>query len=221
MEVSVYPDTILIAGAGPELLAALSSEAEKNGKKTAIAPIQDRNGGNRFPKDAAGKNAVVLDLNPGSPISVHTAVCAAQNAIGTLDAAIIVCAAPGNAETRDFSPAGIDALVNNHIKSYMFLSYEMVRLFQKCKSGALALALLEEPSSSLLESSVFSAFRSFSTSLLSHPNTEYIRMAAFLCDEKKTTPVNEFAAYIFKTMLENKKLDRSRWFRFTKFKLLQ
>jgi hypothetical protein len=214
-------DAVLIAGNGVELIAALSGEVEKSGRRTALASIQNRNGGNCVPRDAVGKNTVLLDWNPGSPVSAHTLVCAAQNRIGALGCAIIVCAAPDSAEASDFSLAGIDSLVDSHIKSYIFLAHEIVRLFQKFESGTLALVLMEESSSSILAAPVFSAFRSFCSGLLAHPNTENIRMASFLCDDKRTAPANEFAAYIFKTILENKKLDRSRWFKFTKFKLRQ
>jgi NAD(P)-dependent dehydrogenase (short-subunit alcohol dehydrogenase family) len=207
-------DSMLIAGQGKELISALSAEAEKRGIKTILAVIPGQNDGSR-PGARDGSSATPV-WNPGSPVSARSLVLAAENRIGTLGAAIVVCSAPNEAETRDFSPAGIDAIVNSHIKSYMFLSRELIRYFQQKKRGTLALVLLETPPQGLLSASVFGAFRGFSDSLLERSNTEHLRMASFLCDEKNPPPASEYAAYILKTLAENKKIDRSR-FKFAKF----
>jgi hypothetical protein len=204
---AVMDEAMLIAGQGKELIAALSAEAEKRGIKTTLAAIPERNDGER-----SGPSA----WNPGSPVSARSLVLAAENRIGSLSGAIVVCSAPNEAETRDFSPAGIDMIVNNHIKSYMFLSRELIKYFQQKKQGTLALALLETPPQGLLTASVFGAFRSFSGSLLERSDTEHLRMASFLCDEKTPAPINEYAAYILKTLTENKKIDRSL-FKYAKF----
>jgi hypothetical protein len=208
---------MLIAGAGEELITALSGEAEKRGARTAVAVIAGRNGGNRRQTDGPGGNPAPPNWNPGSPVSARGLVLTAENRIGPLGGAIVVCSAPDESETRDFSPAGIESIVDNHIKSYMFLSRELVRYFQQKKAGTLAFALFETPPNGLLTASVFGAFRNFSDSLLERSNTEHLKMASFLCDEKNPTPASEFAAYILKTLTENKKIDRSR-FKFTKFR---
>ncbi|MDR1148749.1 MAG: hypothetical protein LBK66_08970 [Spirochaetaceae bacterium] len=206
-------DALLIAGAGRELVSALAGQAVKRGAKTALSLIPSQNGAQRL-----ADGLELLDWNPGSPISARSLVLAAGNRIGVLTGGIIVCAAPDNADAADFSPVGIDFIVNNHIKSYMFLARELIRHFRAAQSGTLALVLLEEPSSSLLAGPVFSAFKSFAGNLLTNLNTEYFRAAAFVCEEKIPPPMNEFAAYILKTLSENKKLDGGRWFKFTKLK---
>jgi NAD(P)-dependent dehydrogenase (short-subunit alcohol dehydrogenase family) len=206
-------DAILIAGAGVGLVSALANEAVTRGAKTALSIIPSQNRDKRIVDGLE-----FLDWNPGSPISALNLVLAAENKIGALTGGIIVCAAPDNADAADFSPAGIDFIINNHVKSYMFLARELARHFRAARNGALTLALLEEPSSSLLSGPVFSAFKSFSSNLLTNLNSEYFRTAAFVCEEKKPPPVNEFAAYIFKTLSENKKLDDGKWFKFTKLK---
>jgi hypothetical protein len=204
-------DSMLIAGHGEELIAALSAEAERRGIRTILAVIPKKDGG-----DSPHPDDALPGWNPGSPVSARNLVLAAENRIGTLGGAIVVCSAPDEAETRDFSPAGIDMIVNNHIKSYMFLSRELIKYFQQQKKGAFALVLLETPPQGLMTASVFGAFRNFSDSLLERSNTEHIKMASFLCDEKPPPSMNEFAAYILKTLTENKKIDRSR-FKFAKF----
>jgi hypothetical protein len=209
---------MLIAGAGMELVSALAEEAEKRNIKTARALIQSRNGAGRFTHAAAAEKTASLDWNPGSPISARSLILAAENKVGHLSGGIIVCTAPDNAEASDFSPAGIDIIVNNHIKSYMLLANELSRHFRARQSGSLALVLFEKPVSGILAAPIFSSFKSFSGSLLAHSNPEYIRTTAFSCEEKIPPPVNEFAAYVFKTLSENKKLDGAKWFKFTKLK---
>ncbi|MDR2658885.1 MAG: hypothetical protein LBC27_02690 [Spirochaetaceae bacterium] len=211
-------DAVLIAGAGAELIAALAYEAENRGAKTAVSIISGKNGAAQLSDKLVDEKALRLEWNPGSPISAQNLVLAAENKIGSISKGIIVCAAPGNAEAADFSPAGIDFLVNNYIKSYMFLGRELTRRFRTARNGTLVLALLEEPSSGLLAAPVFSAFKSFSNGLMTRLNPEYFHIAAFSCEEKNPPPPNEFAAYIFKTLAETKKLDGGRWFKFTKLK---
>ncbi|MDR0383215.1 MAG: hypothetical protein LBH50_04440 [Spirochaetaceae bacterium] len=209
-------DTMLIAGAGRGLIAALSNEAAGRGIKNAAAVIPGRDGRSVNQAGAAGGLVVSLDWNPGSPVSARSLVLAAENRIGTLGGAIIACSAPDAEESGDFSPAGIDALVNSHIKSYMFLARELIRHFQQ-KDGVLAFVLLETPPRGLLAAPVFGSFRSLAESLLGYPNTERLKITSFICDEKIPPPPEEFAAYIFKIINEDKKIDRVR-FRFNKFK---
>jgi hypothetical protein len=206
-------DTILIAGAGKDLITAIANEAGTHGVKTAAALIPCRS---ETGKTLETSNQ--LGWNPGSPISARNLILAAENRVGALSGGIIVCAAPGSADAADFSPAGIDFIVDNHIKSYMLLARELTRHFDTARKGVLGMVLLEETSASILNVPVFSAFKSFTNSLLTNLNTEYPRMAAFSHEEKSPILVNEFAAYIFKTLFENKKLDSGRWFKFTKLK---
>jgi hypothetical protein len=206
---------MLIAGSGPELIMALADEAERRGIKTASSIISENNAQRR----PANEKTTPLEWNPCSPISARSLVLAAENRIGPLDAGIIVCAAANSAEMRDFSPAGIDFVVNNHIKSYMFLTHELTRSFRARQSGALVFVLLEGPAQGILAAPVSSAFKSFSNSMLARSNTEYQSTLAFSCEEKNISLMNEFAAYIFKILTENKKPDRARWFKFTKLKM--
>jgi hypothetical protein len=202
---------LLIAGSGVELITALSTQAEKYGLAPVCAVIPQKNArsGN------ADKKSALFDWNPGSAVSTRGLVLAAENRLGILGGGIIVCAAPHNVMEDDFSPAGIDFLVDNHIKSYMFLAHELTRYFRAAQSGTLALVMLEEAVSGLLTVPVFSAFRSFAAGLLEHPS-EYIHAAAFSCKEKPPAPVNEFASYIIKTLVKTEKFDGGRWFKFTR-----
>jgi hypothetical protein len=202
---------LLIAGSGVELITALSSQAEKCGVAAAQAIIPKRNARG----DAADKGSSLFDWNPGSAISTRGLVLAAENRLGALGGGIIVCAAPHNASEYDFSPTGIDFLVDNHVKSYMFLAQELTRYFYAAQSGTLALVMLEEADAGLLAAPIFGAFKSFAAGLLEH-TSEYIRAAAFSCKEKPPAPVNEFASYIVKTLVKDEKFDGGRWFKFTR-----
>ena len=210
---------MLIAGSGPELISALAAEAGRRGIKTALSLIPGNSDPRRFEHGAATESPVPLDWNPCSPISARSLILAAENRNGPVVSSIIVCAAANNAEIRDFSPAGIDFVVNNHIKSYMFLANELTRSFRARRNGTLAFVLLEGQSPAILAAPVFGAFKSFSGSMLAQSNTEYLSTLAFSYEEKNIPKINEYAAYIFKTIEENKKTDRAGWFRFTKLNM--
>jgi hypothetical protein len=79
------------------------------------------------------------------------------------------------------------------------------------------MVMLEETDASPLTAPMFSAFKSFSTNLLAH-TSEYVRTAAFSCEEKPPVPVNDFASYVFKILSKNEKLESARWFKFSRFK---
>jgi hypothetical protein len=202
---------LLIAGSGVELITALSTQAEKYGVPTVCAVIPKKNARNGF----ADKRSALLDWNPGSAVSTRALVLAAENRLGILGGGIIVCAAPHNTVEDDFSPAGIDFLVDNHIKSYMFLAHELTRYFRAAKSGAIAMVMLDEAGTGALTATIFSAFRSFAAALFER-TSEYIRTAGFSCKEKPPAPINEFASYIIKTLVKTEKFDGGRWFKFTR-----
>jgi hypothetical protein len=201
----------LIAGSGAELITALSTQAEKYGVVSVRAVIPNRN----IRDDTTDKRSPMLDWNPGSAVSTRGLVVAAENRLGTLGGGIIVCAGLHNVAEYDFSPTGIDFLVDNHVKSYMFLAYELARYFHAAQSGTLAMVMLEDTDSRLLTDPAFSAFKSFSTRLLEH-QSEHIRTAAFSCKETPPAPVNEFASYVIKILFKGEKFEGRRWFKFTR-----
>jgi hypothetical protein len=203
---------MLIAGSGPELISALADEAGRRGIKTTLALIPENNAHHT-------ERTAQLEWNPCSPLSARSLVLAAENRNGPVDTGIIVCAASNSAEMRDFSPAGIDFAVNNHIKAYMFLAHELTRSFRARQNGTLVFVLLEGLASGILAAPVTSAFKSFSGSMLAQSNTEYQSTLAFSCEEKNIPPMNEYAAYIFKTLGDNRKQDRAKWFKFSKLRM--
>jgi hypothetical protein len=207
---------LLIAGSGAELIAALSTETEKHGMAAACAVIPKRNVQNRGSYDTMDKKPLMFDWNPGSAISARSLVLSVENRLGIIGAGIIVCSAPRTAE-NDFSPAGIDFLVDNHIKSYMFLAHDLMRYFHTTQSGTLALVMLEEVNTNLLTAPISSAFSSFAGSLSAYQG-EYMRIMSFSCEEKPPAPVNDFAKYILKTIAKNEKPGGGRRFKFTRLK---
>jgi hypothetical protein len=209
----------LIAGSGPELIAALAGEAERRGVTTALSLISGHSGPRGLTAGMTNKRFVPLEWNPYSPISTRNLILAAENKIGPIETGIIVCAALNNAETHDFSPAGIDFIVNNHIKSYMLLAHELMRTFRAKQNRSLAFVLLEGPDQGILAAPVLSAFKSFSNSMLALSNSEYLSTLAFSSQDINVPLMNEFAGYIFKILDENKKTDRARWFKFSKSKM--
>ncbi|MDR3355558.1 MAG: hypothetical protein LBO04_00010 [Spirochaetaceae bacterium] len=209
---------MLIAGSGSALTAALADEAARRGIKTALSLISGQKDERGLSPIAVNEKVVQLDWNPCSPISARSLVLAAENRNGPLDTGLIVCAADDTG-MRDFSPAGIDFVVNNHIKSYMFLANELSRHFSARRSGALAFVLMEGRTPGILSAPVFSAFKSFSGAMIAQANTEYVSALAFSCEGKKPPPVSEYAAYIFKILGETQKTRQTAWFKFSKLKM--
>ena len=210
--------SILIVGSGSGLISALADEALRHDIKTALSMIPGNNDPYHPASGTANEWPAQLKWNPCSPISARSLVLAAENRIGPVGTGIIVCAAAGSTEMRDFSPTGIEFVVNNHIKSYMFLAHELTRSFRARRNGTLAFALLEEQSPGILAAPVFSAFKSFSNSMLAQSNADYQSTLAFSYEEKNIPQINEYAAFILKMLMENKKPDRSGWFKFTKLR---
>jgi NAD(P)-dependent dehydrogenase (short-subunit alcohol dehydrogenase family) len=204
----------LIAGAGRSLVAALAAESAKRGNETALALIPDsRPDSGGLPSGVHGP----LDWNPPSPISAGALILAAENRVGPLDCAVLACSAPERAAASDFSPAGIDFIVNNHIKSYMLLAASLVRRFRSRQSGTLALVLLEEQEAGLLAAPVFSAFRAFANCLLAQSGEGGPRTAAFDCGSRTPADLTEIAGYVFRTLDGNRPSGTGRWFKFNRF----
>jgi hypothetical protein len=208
-------DGILIAGVESSLLASLVEEALKSGR-TAFAMIPRNGASTKITAHSGSDKAQLLNWNPSSPISAHSLVLAAKNQLGTVNTALLVCAPPPSFESSDFSPAGIDFLVNNYIKSFFLLARELVQHFREQKNGTLVPLVLEEQNEKLLSAPLLSAFKAFSNGLLPLGGTDGLTVKAFSCPEKIPSLDAEFVRYIFKVLNEGKKNDGGKWYKFNK-----
>jgi hypothetical protein len=218
---------LLIAGNESTLSAAIAAEAGKRFELFCAAFIP-----NRFPSPAEtrppadrgepGRGPVLLDWNPGSPVSARALVLAAENRLGRLDQAILACAPPtALKQAEDLKSSDIETMANDHIKSWFFLVKELTALFKARGSGSLALALSGAASggegADLIGPSVSASFSAFAQGLMASAQDEQYDVFGF------TVPAGSFSggsdqgdgagAFIFKIM-EDGKRNRGKWHKF-------
>jgi len=143
--------TILIAPFEGSLAEALAAEARAAGWSVALAlpaagEARDSSGDGAAEGSAGGGPEVcTLSYSPASFVSVSAMVLAARNALGELDAAAIVhdpASAPDLAAAR---PGEMAAFAEARCAGPLFLSREIVRLFEARKGGSLLLLAPESP----------------------------------------------------------------------------
>jgi hypothetical protein len=225
---------LLIAGNESTLAAAIVAEASKRFELFCAALVPNRlpyplearppTAGPAADSGGSGRSLVPLEWNPGSPVSARALVLAAQNRLGRIDEAVLVCVPPAvrkNAE--DMNSANIEIIVNDHIKGWFFLAKELAAIFKAQGAGSLALALAgtagggDRDDVDLIGPSVSASFRSFAQGLMaSSPDGQY-DVFGF------TVPADSFAggsdagdnvgAFVFKTM-EDGRRNRGKWHKF-------
>ena len=210
---------ILIAGNESSLLTALCVEAAKRVENYAVAFIPREK---EETDTVSGDRRILIDWNPSSPISAKTLVLACQNKIHAIDDAILVCVPPAyRKKAEELSVVEIDQLIDHNIKGWFFLVRELVAEFEKRGRGNLSLVLAselgpgsKEDKADLVGPITVSAFRSFAQGiLLSSFNASYNAMGF---SPSEPGEENAFAAYVFKTM-EDEKKNSGKWHKYGKF----
>jgi hypothetical protein len=196
---------ILIAGNESVLLSAIEAEAAKRTETYAVAPISNRFSGAGPQPAADSPPRILLDWNPGSPISARTLVLAVENRMKHISEAILVCSPPQvRRAAADLNFTDVEMLVNDHIKSWFFLVKELTVVFKARGEGTLSLVYPEINESAgenetpdFLGHSALAVFRSLTRNLLSAAFSEPFLTLGF-------TGVDDagFAAFIFKQLEE-------------------
>ncbi|GHV74487.1 hypothetical protein AGMMS49940_17890 [Spirochaetia bacterium] len=169
---------ILIAGNESTLSAAIAAEAGKRAEHFCAAlipyPLERRQ-----PAPPAGPGLVPLAWNPGSPVSARTLTLAAENQLGQITEAILVCTPPTvRKNAADLNPANIEIIVNNCIKGWFFLVKELAAVFKARKTGTLALVLSDTSGGGgrddpdLIGPSVSASFHAFAQGLMASSQNE-------------------------------------------------
>jgi NAD(P)-dependent dehydrogenase (short-subunit alcohol dehydrogenase family) len=236
---------ILIAGNESSLFFALSAEAAKRVESFAAAPIPSR-----FPLPLTSSLAesvtasaavppppppppggIPLQWNPASPISARSLALAAENRLGRVDDALLVCSPPAvyrNAET--LLPSEVEAMVNDHIKGWFFLVRELALIFRARRRGTLALVVPDitggggrDAAADLLGLPAAASFHAFAGGLLSSSVSEPFQTLAFSSSEAGQE--DGFAAWIFKivdkVIGEAGKKNSGKWHKYTRFSFFQ
>jgi len=215
---------ILITGNESSLLTALCVEAAKRVENYAVAFIP-REQDQEAPKVVPGDRRIILDWNPPSPVSAKTILLACQNNMEHIDDAILVCVPPAyRKKAEDLSAIEIDRLIDCNIKGWFFLVRELVAEFKKYGHGNLSMVLASELGSGSKEDQTdlvgpiaVSAFRSFAQGILLSSFDAAYNVMGFSMSEPGEE--NAFAAYIFKTM-EDEKKNSGKWHKYGKFGFL-
>jgi hypothetical protein len=167
---------------------------------------------------------VLLDWNPGSPVSARALVLAAENRMGRIDQAVLACAPPSALKkAEDLKSADIETMANDYIKGWFFLVKELAALFKARGSGSLALALSgaasggDRDGADLIGPSVSASFSAFAQGLMASAQDERYDVFGV------TVPAGSFSggsgqgddagAFIFK-MLEDGRRNRGKWHKF-------
>jgi hypothetical protein len=247
---------ILIAGNESALTGAVEAETAGRVERYALALIPDRFSGEdpgiqarrEAPpaKTASGAPVarvsdgsaevssetprILLDWNPGSPVSARALVLAAENRLGRIDEAILVCDPPSVRRAAvDLGFTDVEILANDHIKGWFFLVKELAAIFKTRGEGTLALVFPEgipaaaprrgetgkkDTESDLLGPAALAAFRSLAGGLLTAAFDEpYLTLGfsgASAGDEAG------FAAFILKNIQEGSRRNTGKLHKYGK-----
>jgi hypothetical protein len=199
---------ILIVGNESVLLSAIEAETATRTKSYAVAPIFNRFSGSEPRPSADSPARILLDWNPGSPISARTLVLAAENRLEHISEAILVCSPPKvHRDTANLSFTDVEMLVNDHVKGWFFLVKELATVFKANGEGTLSLvypdvneAANDDETPDILGNSALAVFRSLTRSLLAAAFSEPFLTLGFTGSESGDD--TGFAAFIFKQLEE-------------------
>ena len=214
---------ILIAGNESTLLSAAAAEAAERVESFALAVIP-----NRFPlpegvppaAEKTGGRAVHLSWNPASPISARSLVLAAENRMGQINDAVLICSPPAVFKAVEaLTPEEIEILANDQIKGWFFLIRELALYFRRSGSGSLSLVAPElnggkNTQTDILGPSAEASFRTFAQGILASSAHEPFRTMGFTGAEAGAE--NEYASWLFKIIDEGEKKNSGRWFKYSK-----
>ncbi|AEF80928.1 hypothetical protein [Leadbettera azotonutricia] len=215
---------ILIAGNESSLFSAAAAEAVKRVEQYAAAPIPSP-----FPRPEAvqpaaeqDKGKLPLQWSPGSPISARTLMVAAENRLGQINDAILVCSPPAMYRPAEaLVPGEIENLVNDQIKGWFFLVRELALYFRSRQSGSLALVVPEilagggkDAPADLFGPSAAASFRAMAQGLLATSSNEPFQILGFSSAESGTEA--DFAAWFFKVLDEGNRKNSGRWHKYSK-----
>ncbi|AEF86564.1 hypothetical protein TREPR_3459 [Treponema primitia ZAS-2] len=216
---------ILIAGNESTLSAAIASETGRRVDRFVAAiipnrlpyPLENRPASAKAPE---GTGPIPLDWNPGSPVSARTMVLGAENRLGQLSEAILVCTPPAvRKSAENLNPANLEIIINDYIKGWFFLVKELATVFKAHGAGALALVLADIGSGGgrddpvdLIGPPVAASFRAFAQGLMDSSRNEPYQVYGFSASEAGED--NALGTFIFNIIEEGNKRDSGKWHKF-------
>ncbi|MDR3020092.1 MAG: hypothetical protein LBU66_04235 [Treponema sp.] len=216
--------SIFIAGNESALSRAIETETANRVNQYAVALIPNRLTGTSAAKVSheEEEKRLALDWNPSSPISARTLALAAENRLGRIDEAILVCSPPSiRSSAAALSLSDVEIMINDHIKGWFFLVKELAAVFTSRKHGTLALVYPDitsagkDDAADILGPSSLAAFRALTSGLLAAAHSEpYITTGFSFSDTGNETA---FATFLFKQIDDINKRSNGKLFKFGKF----
>jgi hypothetical protein len=219
---------IFIAGNDSVLFSSVTAEAEKRVEQYVTAlipsasPVTEKTG-----DSGSGIGRIPLSWNPGSPISCRTLILAAENRLGQINDALLICSPPPlYRQAEALAPADIETLVNNQIKGWFFLVRELALALRVKGEGTISLVVPEtvpvggkDTPADLLGSPAAASFRALAQGLLSSAVAEPFQILGFSLSEIGQEA--NFAAWLFKILDEGGKKNSGKWHKYSKFTLFR
>jgi len=218
---------ILIAGNESRLSQAIAAEAAKRVEHYAETFIASRL--SDAPRPAAQEETeeqerpgLPIQWNPGSPISSRTLVLAAENTLGQINEAILICAPPSiRRPAAALALADIEIMVNDHIKGWFFLAKELAAVFRSRRSGTLALVYSDpgtggakDDTVDILGPAATASFSGFTRSLLACAHHEPYTTMGFYCTDAGAE--TGFSSFVFKHLDEANKRNNGKLHKYGK-----
>ncbi|HOV38135.1 MAG TPA: hypothetical protein PLG79_05385 [Spirochaetales bacterium] len=188
--------TILIAGISGELQTELVQEALSQRYRTAVALDP---GTERPPIGEDWENLLkYFEWNKRSSLSARNLILEVQSFAEILDEAFFIFEPPPDGRPLHEVPIiEIESTVDEWTKGFLFLTKELLTLFQKKKRGLLTLVLHEHSLSvSPLSTGVVSCFRAMGSALFAQYQNESFTLRGF---QSATRDVKDFVHFLVTT----------------------
>jgi len=170
-----------------------------------------------------GKN--ILQWNPGSPLSARTLLIAAENRLGQIDEAILVCSPLAVFRSAgELSPAEIEKHINEQIKSWLFIIRELSLVFKAQNDGTIALVAPESGSEKIIKGkdapvdllglAASASFNALTQGLIASREEGSVRIMGF--SGSNAGSEGDIAAWIFKILDEGNPKNNGRWHKYSR-----
>ncbi len=199
---------ILVVGNDSTAFSAVAAAAHARVESIVKAVFPGRPVPGRKPASpSGGKNPdLVLPWNPASAVSARALIVGAENRLGRIDEAVLVCAPPAiRLRADELAPAELDQLADDFMKGWFLLVRELALVFRARKAGTLALVLSEsalagnkDDAPDLFGCAAAASFRAFAQGLLASSFKEPYRVLGF--SSADAADEAGFADFVFKSL---------------------
>lgn len=208
--------TILIAPFNGPLAAAIAAQARASGWTAALALAGGPRPDAQEAPEGADADSLALSYTPSSFVSVSAMVLHARNALGEIDAAVLVGDVSAiHAGFLGERPGELGSIVEEQCAGPLYLARELSHRFDARKSGRILLLAPERPRDAALgpvASLVSGAFEGLGAGLFTM--AESAPWSAYGVLEASGLP--ERAAQFVLSLLDDPKASKSgRWIRYT------